>query len=522
MNPHIKGYPDPYEYCGSSPSPPNIYSPIFRPMYPFHYSSNRYMDQPADEEQLESKMMPYYEQTQRFLGRIQFLEDEINRKKDTIDGLQHQLSKYEQERQAEKKKQSRYWTPDEHHRFLEALSKIDRERQRKLESKESSDKDDRNNDEWLKEDYGEDVDSPTLYANCSPGVLTPNNPFSGQNSPNIKRKRETVLITASQAKNAQMYKDAVLSAMPSGWTAMDYEYFSRGLISFIDQDDVKQFLVHHSIETIELAYKAFHKAVNQKPKEANPNSPGGNNSITPNNSNSNIPNSPQSSLSPNLSTPNLQLVLPNNNGNNNSNNSNNNMNGNNNSNSTNNSTNNTPEPTSPTHFSRSPSLGKRRVPPPVNVSRPEYPIGQMPPGPAPSPSSMYGGGMTYLGGPNGSPPMGMIHPLSHLHPSSPSTPSLWPRPYDMRRLEPPPPSALMTPPGAPGYFMGPHPMMMEHHVPGDDNPNGANSNGHGSWQSPYHLEAPNGANWSMNHTISALSNTNLNNSSSSSLGVSTD
>jgi len=56
--------------------------------------------------------------------KIQQLEDELRQARDQVDMMNTQLSSYEQDRVKEKKKpQSRYWTPEEHQRFLEALQK---------------------------------------------------------------------------------------------------------------------------------------------------------------------------------------------------------------------------------------------------------------------------------------------------------------------------------------------------------------------------------------------------------------
>lgn len=56
--------------------------------------------------------------------KIQQLEDELRQARDQVDMMNNQLSTYEQDRVKEKKKpQSRYWTPEEHQRFLEALQK---------------------------------------------------------------------------------------------------------------------------------------------------------------------------------------------------------------------------------------------------------------------------------------------------------------------------------------------------------------------------------------------------------------
>lgn len=56
--------------------------------------------------------------------KIQQLEEELRQSRDQVDMMNSQLSTYEQDRVKEKKKpQSRYWTPEEHQRFLEALQK---------------------------------------------------------------------------------------------------------------------------------------------------------------------------------------------------------------------------------------------------------------------------------------------------------------------------------------------------------------------------------------------------------------
>lgn len=56
--------------------------------------------------------------------KIQQLEEELKRTRDQMESMANQLNSYEQERLKEKKKpQSRYWTPEEHQRFLEALAK---------------------------------------------------------------------------------------------------------------------------------------------------------------------------------------------------------------------------------------------------------------------------------------------------------------------------------------------------------------------------------------------------------------
>eukprot|EP01133_Synstelium_polycarpum_P014512 gene14512-17129_t len=489
----MKGYPDAshYDYGGSSPSPPNMYSPIYRAIYPSygHYQPSRYMDA-AEEEAIngagpESKMAPFYaEMQQRLHGRIQFLEEDLMRKKETIDGLQNQLSKYEHEKHAEKKKQSRYWTPDEHNRFLEALTKyghkdvkaisnfvgtrnatqvrthaqkyflrIDRERQRKLDNKEGGDSKDDDNS-WLRQDeYNDESGSPQYSSNNSP-LIAPSSPFpsptSSNNSP-IKRKRETVLVTASQAKNAPLFKDLIMSMLPpQNWSSADYDQFSRGLISYIDIDDQQ-------------------------------------------NSNSN-----------------------------------------------------TPEPNSPTHYGqRSPNMKRR--PPPVNVPRgSELPASQVTPTHSPG---MYSPNYP------GSPMLHhstMLHPPSPLTPvnGGPGMPLNWPRSYhEYRRLPefqsaPPPP----THPGSNGGYFSLHPpaqTSLGDSTPhsSDDSPighispsslptpdahprSGPFNNGPGpNWSvvgSPYaqHVDPP--ANqWSMNQTINSFTNASISNGSNNqhSMGV---
>eukprot|EP01132_Coremiostelium_polycephalum_P009014 gene9014-11035_t len=525
---NVVRYPEGTYDFGSSPSPPNLYSPMYRPppppMYSMHYGS-RYMDTHsaaiAEDEANQDKIQSALYEQQR---KIQFLEEEISRKRDTIEGLQSQLSKYEQEKMAEKKKQSRYWTPDEHSRFLEALSKyghkdvksisqyvatrnptqvrthaqkyflrIDRERQRKIENKDSSDKEDR--DDWRSDDHYQDEGSP-LYVSCtnSPTSHHPANPFPSPTStvpsisPNIlKRKRETVTITASQAKSANLYRDAVLETLPTSWTGQDYDLFAKGLIAHIDQDDThtlfkmikEEFLPQHSLESIESAYHAFHRIVVQKSKEP---------LISPNNINgSGVP----------------QTVPPNNNQNPNNPNSYQNYN-------PNNGSPNNSDSSSPNYSTRSPTnIGKKR-PPPVNVPRSEYPVTPLTPGGS-SPSYVQGYSST-----NMQSPMGMIHnsPSLSLHPPSPSlsSPSMrWPNPlhYEYRRLEPHNHHIPMSPNHGYIPLHGPHPHTPYESPISDDSP----GSGHpaSNWV-PNYTPVDSPSSWAaMNQTISAFSNASITN-----------
>ncbi|GAM17097.1 hypothetical protein SAMD00019534_002720 [Acytostelium subglobosum LB1] len=563
MNPHqLRGYPEshPYDYnVHSSPSTPNMYSPVFRPMYPAYHYPGRFTVEPApaaaaDEEHVDRMVM--YEQAQRYLGRIQYLEEEINRKKETIDGLQFQLSKYEQERQ-DKKKQSRYWTPEEHHRFLEALSKfghrdvksiaafvgsrnstqvrthaqkyflrIDRERQRKLENKDSAfDRDDKNDTDWLL-DYDEDGGSPNL----SPTMMG-SNPFGnnisigagvggggggvgagggggGISSPNIKRKREPVFITAAQAKNALLYKEQVLASLPPTFTAVDYDHFSRGLISFIDQEDThtlfkllkENFIQSHSIEMIEMVYKAFQGAVNKKkdgPSHQSPLcSPRGNNNSGNNNNNTNNSNNSSTSTSTSTSNSNSNTSSSTTQQQQQQQQQQSNFHAQVNGVTSTNSNYNTPEPTSPTHLSRSPSFGKKtpRGPPPLSIKH------ELLPQQCSSPSSMYSPNLpAYMTA--GSPQMMMGSPFGNLWPPRPP-------PYDYRRLDH---NGSMVNP----YFSmhHPSPLMISENAPQQVPPAPINSDDPspqmhpgGGWMYPgqggQQMEGHPSAQWSMSHQTS--------------------
>ncbi|EGG24879.1 myb domain-containing protein [Cavenderia fasciculata] len=339
LGPHqtIKGFitPEHLEYGTPSPSPPLYYRPIYTHQYGGPYTPRGYgMDAPPcppsiDEDQIPIAVDPksIFEQNQRFMGRIAFLEEEIVRKKDTIDGLQVQLSRYEQEKQAEKKKQSRYWTPEEHNRFIEALSKfghkdvkaiasyvgsrnptqvrthaqkyflrIDRERQRKQQSKDG-DRDADDND-WADTYFDGDESPSHTPSTNSPSSNPPPNPFAAHcpspqlltttssitNSPIQKKKRESVTITATQAKSAPQHREHVINILAQqniNLSTSDYDNFARGLVSNIEQDDTQtliksirdQFLPTNSIENIENIYSAFVTAVKYHTIQQGPTQP---------------------------------------------------------------------------------------------------------------------------------------------------------------------------------------------------------------------------------------------------------
>jgi len=109
MNPNqIIRYQDHYDFGSpSSPSPPPMYSPLSyrHPMFPIHYPSRYIESQHEINSGDESPDKSFQSNTIIDLQRrVQFLEEEISRKRDTIEVLQLQVNKYEQEKQAEKKK----------------------------------------------------------------------------------------------------------------------------------------------------------------------------------------------------------------------------------------------------------------------------------------------------------------------------------------------------------------------------------------------------------------------------------
>lgn len=237
--------------------------------------------------------------------KIQQLEEELKRTRDQMDLMNNQIASYEQERMKERKKpQSRYWTPDEHQRFLEALSKyghkdvkaismhvstrnatqvrthaqkyflrLERERRKK------GDDDGREDGDSSGDDLYHSDQSLSPLEELSPqqpiqSVATPPQPMQ-QSSQNAlaRRRRSTSLITPSLGKSASQHRDSVLVELPS-WTPEDYDQFVKGLLALVDkQQDLEQiskairdaYLPHLLVEDVEICYKLVHKFLKQKP-----------------------------------------------------------------------------------------------------------------------------------------------------------------------------------------------------------------------------------------------------------------
>lgn len=228
--------------------------------------------------------------------KIQQLEEELRQARDQVDMMNSQLSSYEQERGKDKKKpQSRYWTPEEHQRFLEALQKyghkdvksislhvstrnatqvrthaqkyflrLERERRKKEEISNndeynsSSSIDDGGSPEQSNDDVVSSVSISSLTLPGSPAVSmmsdvvgtppgtpgdsTPGNPSSPtgpSSSPIPRRRRATSFITVAQARLAAQARDSVLVGLPPTWVVEDYDLFMKGLLALADkQDDV--------------------------------------------------------------------------------------------------------------------------------------------------------------------------------------------------------------------------------------------------------------------------------------------
>lgn len=67
----------------------------------------------------------FYDSPYAAAAKIARLEAELEKTRVELDRLKHKLAEYEKERKVESPKvQSRYWTPSEHKRFLEALNKF--------------------------------------------------------------------------------------------------------------------------------------------------------------------------------------------------------------------------------------------------------------------------------------------------------------------------------------------------------------------------------------------------------------
>jgi SHAQKYF class myb-like DNA-binding protein len=241
--------------------------------------------------------------------KIQHLEEELKRTRDQMDAMNSQLNTYEQERQRERKKpQSRYWTPDEHQRFLEALAKyghkdvkaismhvstrnatqvrthaqkyflrLERERRKK------TDEDGNNGEPYNSsgdEMYTSDPSGSPMEELSPPmAIASPPHPALLQSQPQqpvpppTRRRRSTSLITPTMGKLAAQFQSAVLAELLT-WNAEDYEQFSKGLNAVIEkQDDIAQicrsirdgYLPQRTAEDIEVCYKQLHKLIKAKP-----------------------------------------------------------------------------------------------------------------------------------------------------------------------------------------------------------------------------------------------------------------
>lgn len=264
--------------------------------------------------------------------KIQQLEEELRQARDQVDMMNSQLSSYEQDRGKDKKKpQSRYWTPEEHQRFLEALQKygpkdvksismhvgtrnatqvrthaqkyflrLERERRKKEEINNpngdgynsSSDMDDmspEHSDDMMGSSAS--ISSITLPGSPAvgtppgtPGDSTPEGPCSplvaNLSSPvPIRRRRATSFITVAQARLAAQARDSVLVGLPPTWTVEDYDTFMKGLLALADkQEDVstlcrsirEQYLPHHTPDEVEVCYRNVLKNIKQKPIVGSP------------------------------------------------------------------------------------------------------------------------------------------------------------------------------------------------------------------------------------------------------------
>jgi len=239
--------------------------------------------------------------------KIQQLEEELRQARDQVDMMNSQLSTYEQDRVKEKKKpQSRYWTPEEHQRFLEALQKyghkdvksismhvstrnatqvrthaqkyflrLERERRKKDENGGSGDAYDSSGsfeDDGSPEDdvvmashmtsvsissitlpgspaaafndlVGTPPGTPGESNPGTPGAAGTSSPAGGPSSPiPVRRRRATSFITVAQARLAAQHRDSVLVGLPPTWSMEDYDLFMKGLLSMADKHDDVQAL----------------------------------------------------------------------------------------------------------------------------------------------------------------------------------------------------------------------------------------------------------------------------------------
>lgn len=241
--------------------------------------------------------------------KIQQLEEELKHTRNQVDIMNTQLNNYEQERQKEKKKpQSRYWTPDEHQRFLEALTKyghkdvkaismhvstrnatqvrthaqkyflrLERERRKKNDEEVGKVDDFEDSGDEL---YGSDQSaspieelSPPTIASPSHAMLSSSPAASGNTPPIARRRRSTSLIAPAMGKCAMQHQPAVLAELPN-WSSEDYEQFAKGLLVLCDkQEDIGQvcrairdgYVPHRTIEDVEMCYKQLHKIIKAKP-----------------------------------------------------------------------------------------------------------------------------------------------------------------------------------------------------------------------------------------------------------------
>jgi len=234
--------------------------------------------------------------------KIQQLEEELRQAREQVDMMNNQLSTYEQDRVKEKKKpQSRYWTPEEHQRFLEALQKyghkdvksismhvstrnatqvrthaqkyflrLERERRKKEEAagngeaydSSGSFEDDGSPEDDMMPQASVPISSLTLPGSPAvmndhssvgtppgtPGESNPGTPGTGNQSPApsspvpVRRRRATSFITVAQARLAAQHRDSVLVGLPPTWTVEDYDQFMKGLLSMADKHDDVQTL----------------------------------------------------------------------------------------------------------------------------------------------------------------------------------------------------------------------------------------------------------------------------------------
>lgn len=111
---HLPQYPPPMH--AHHPMPMHVTVPV--PAHP--------MGVPHAQSQPPPPAQHYYDHHYAAIDRVASLEGELDKAHREIDRLRGKLAEYEKERSKtdSPKAQSRYWTPDEHKRFLEALQKF--------------------------------------------------------------------------------------------------------------------------------------------------------------------------------------------------------------------------------------------------------------------------------------------------------------------------------------------------------------------------------------------------------------